>query len=414
MNGDSKICIAIAPKSLSELNSLFADALALEPGFIEIRFDAMEPDELSASVKKTSEFTHLCRLIATFRPKAEGGSRELSDDERKAFWLALPTDFWACDVEADAVFWVEHENKIVSRHDFEGVPGNIEGLFDELSEFDCKAVKLAVAADDSVSAIPVWRTLLGASRGKREGKREAILIAMGDAGKWTRILAPSRGALLTYASLDPKVATASGQVSAKELLDLYRVDEIDPSTRIFGVIGDPISQSLSPNIHNPLFQNAGLNAVFVPFLVKDLRGFIDRFVRPKTEECGLVFGGLSVTMPHKIAIIEMLDEIDDSAACVGAVNTVKLDAGKLIGYNTDAAGFLTPLKARLPDLKGTHVAILGAGDDASVSFGSAGRRRGRDDLCERSGESASLVHEAQIRGCGYSSSERSCRVRRSS
>ncbi len=360
MNVVSKICVAIAPKRLSEFETLLREALALEPGFIEIRFDAMEPSELSAAVKKASEFTQLCRLIATCRPEGEGGFRSISDDERRAFWAKLPDGFWGCDVESDAVSWVEHKNKIVSRHDFEGMPDDIEALFDELAEFDCKAVKIAVTADDGVSTIPLWKTLRRASK----GGRDAILIAMSDAGKWTRILAPSRGALLTYASSDASAATASGQVSAKEMRDLYRVDEIDDRTRIYGVIGDPIGQSLSPNIHNPLFDKAGMNAVFLPFLVKDLRGFIDGFVRPETEQCGLNFGGLSVTMPHKVAIIELLDEIDETAARVGAVNTVSSVGGKLIGYNTDAEGFLLPLKSRVPDLKGVRVAILGAGGAA--------------------------------------------------
>jgi len=391
MSRDSKICVAIAPKSLSELTSLFEQARTHEPGFIEIRFDAIEPGELTAAVKKASEFSHLCRLIATFRPKGEGGFRSISDDERREFWNALPNGFWGCDVESDAVSWVDHGNKIVSRHDFDTTPENIEELFDELSDFDCKAVKLAVTADDSVTVIPVWKTLLRAAK----RKREAVLIAMGDSGKWTRILAPSRGALLTYASLDAAGATASGQVTATEMRELYRADEIDESTRIYGVIGDPISQSLSPNIHNPLFQNAGLDAVFLPFLVKDLRGFINRFVRPVTQECGLDFGGLSVTMPHKVAIIEMLDEIDDSAARVGAVNTVKVAAERLIGYNTDAAGFLMPLKARLPDLKGARVAILGAGGAARACLSVLADTGADATIFARNTEAARALHSSR-------------------
>lgn len=360
MNRESKICVAIAPKNVSELASLFDKALAQQPGFIEVRFDAVEPSELRAAVEKAAELSHLTRLITTLRPKREGGFRDISDAERQEFWQRLPAGIWACDVESDAVSWVEHKNKIVSRHDFEGVPDDIDALFANLSELDTKAVKLAVTADDAVTSLPAWKTLLRAS----ERGQKAIVIAMGDAGKWTRILAPSRGALLTYASLDADGATAAGQVTAKEMRELYRVDEIDLNTRIFGVIGDPIAQSLSPNIHDPLFQKAGLNAVFLPFLVKDLRGFIDKFVRPRTQECGLDFGGLSVTMPHKLAIIELLDEIDDSARAVGAVNTVKVDGERLIGYNTDAAGFITPLKQRVPNLNGVRVALFGAGGAA--------------------------------------------------
>ncbi|MBV6497197.1 MAG: shikimate dehydrogenase [Acidobacteria bacterium ACB1] len=383
MNVASKICVAIAPKRLSDLEPLFREASAVEPGFIEIRFDAMEPSELAAAVKKASEFTQLCRLIATFRPKGEGGFRAISDDERRDFWAALSEGFWGCDVESDAVSWVEHKNKIVSRHDFEGMPASLEGLFAELTEFECKAVKIAVTADDAVSTIPVWKTLLTESK----GDRDAILIAMGEAGKWTRILGPSRGSLLTYASLDAGAATASGQVSAMEMRDLYRVDELNKDTRIYGVIGDPIGQSLSPNIHNPLFANAGLNAVFLPFLVKDLRGFIDGFVRLGTEQCGLNFDGLSVTMPHKVSIIEMLDEIDETAARAGAVNTVSSVGGKLIGYNTDAAGFLLPLKARVPDLNGVRAAILGAGGAARACL-SALSNEGADSTVFARDESA--------------------------
>lgn len=360
MRRDSKICVAIAPSNTSELAMRLEEAMELEPGFIEIRFDAVEPSELFAAVEKALQFASRCRLIATFRPKAEGGFRQISDTERKAFWRDLPDGFWGCDVESDAVSWTEHPNKIISRHDFNGVTDDIEGIFDELAEAEARAVKLAVMPNDTVAALPAWKTLLRAS----ERKREAIIIAMGDAGMWTRILAPSRGALLTYASLDGKGATASGQVTAGEMRELYSVDEIDEHTQIYGVIGDPIGQSLSPNIHDPLFRQAGLNAVFLPFLVKDLPGFIEKFVHPRTQEAGLDFGGLSVTMPHKLAIIELLDELDESARKAGAVNTVKVEDGKLIGFNTDADGFLEPLKRRVHDLKGTSIAIFGSGGAA--------------------------------------------------
>lgn len=360
MRRDSKICVAIAPTNTSELAMRLDEAMELGPGFIEIRFDAVEPSELAAAVEKALEFAARCRLIATFRPEAEGGLRGISDTERIAFWRNLPDGFWGCDVESDAVSWAEHPNKIISRHDFNGVPDDIEGLFDELAQADARAVKLAVMPSDTAAAMPVWKTLLRAS----ERKRDAIVIAMGDAGMWMRILAPSRGALLTYASVDANGATASGQVTADEMRDLYRVDEIDESTQIYGVIGDPIGQSLSPNIHDPLFQNAGLNAVFLPFLVKDLSAFIEKFVHPRTQEAGLDFGGLSVTMPHKLAIIELLDELDESASKAGAVNTVKVEDGKLIGFNTDADGFLEPLKRCVRDLKNLKIAIFGSGGAA--------------------------------------------------
>ncbi|KXK02163.1 MAG: shikimate 5-dehydrogenase [Acidobacteria bacterium OLB17] len=390
MNPRSKICIAIAPKGVKEFASLFEDALAFSPGFVEIRFDAAEPSELPEVVKMAAANSHLARLIATFRPRAEGGFREISDEERQAFWSGLPSGFWAFDVESDAVPWADHENKIVSRHDFERMPANIDKVFDELADRDTRAVKVAAMADDTHTAIPAWKTLLRAS----ERKRDAIVIAMGDAGKWTRVLGPSRGALLTYASLDEQGATASGQVSARELRDLYRVDEIDADTRIYGVIGDPIRRSLSPRIHNPLFRNATINAVFLPFLVKDLGEFIARFVRPDTQECGLAFGGLSVTMPHKLAIIELLDELDGTAREAGAVNTVKVVGGRLIGYNTDIHGFLSPLKRRRSELKGVRAAVIGAGGAARACISALAGEGAEITVFARRPEAASELGDA--------------------
>ena len=126
------------------------------------------------------------------------------------------------------------------------------------------------------------------------------------------------------------------------------------------MIGDPVSKSLSPYMHNPAFQANGIDAVFMHLEVKDLRRFITDFI----PGSGLNFGGLSVTMPHKQAIIPFLDGIDDAAGAIGAVNTVRFKDGKLYGYNTDAHGFIIPLKKAFGDLTGAKAALLGAGGAA--------------------------------------------------
>jgi shikimate dehydrogenase len=104
--------------------------------------------------------------------------------------------------------------------------------------------------------------------------------------------------------------------------------------------------------------------VFVPLEVVNLGEFMRRMVRPATREAELNFCGFSVTIPHKRAIIEFLDEVDETAAAIGAVNTVKIRSGKLYGYNTDAAGFIQPLLKMYGDVKGARVASLGAGGGA--------------------------------------------------
>ena len=158
--------------------------------------------------------------------------------------------------------------------------------------------------------------------------------------------------------------TAPGQISAKDLIEVYRAKELDEQTEVYGIIGGNTSYSMSPYIHNAAFKFHKLNAVFVPLQMQNLDEFIKRMVKPETREIELNFKGFAVTIPHKQTIIKHLDHLDESAKKIGAVNTVKIENGKLYGYNTDAHGFIEPLKNAYGDLKNTKVAVFGAGGAA--------------------------------------------------
>ncbi len=235
---------------------------------------------------------------------------------------------------------------------------------DSYIEENPHAVKIAVTANDAVDAIPVWNLLNRPQKYRSRIPSKVIAIAMGEAGKWTRILGLAHGAFMTYASLDAGSETADGQITATDLVEIYRVKELDKDTQVYGVIGDPVSGSLSPYLHNPAFGAAGLNSVFLHWQVKDLEAFIRRMVAPGTREVDLNFAGFSVTMPHKQAIIRYLDEIDPAAEKIGAVNTVKIVDGKLKGFNTDAGGFIKPLNERFGNLNGSRAVVAGAGGAA--------------------------------------------------
>jgi 3-dehydroquinate dehydratase/shikimate dehydrogenase len=245
---------------------------------------------------------------------------------------------------------------ICSYHDFHEVPQNLENIYESLKKTGADIVKIAVHTDDVSEGLPVWKLL---KKTKTEDK-QLISIAMGEAGKWTRILGLAYGAPMTYAALETGKEVAPGQISAEELRDVYRVKELTEETEIYGVIGDPISHSLSPHMQNAAFNAAGVDAVLVPFAVKDLDAFITRFL----PESGLNIKGFAVTIPHKQAIMKYLHKIDETAQKIGAVNTVKIVEGKLFGYNTDAAGFITPLKNNYGKLNGAKASILGAGGAA--------------------------------------------------
>jgi shikimate dehydrogenase len=140
--------------------------------------------------------------------------------------------------------------------------------------------------------------------------------------------------------------------------------EMSGKTTVCGLIGDPVGHSMSPAMQNAAFRRLGLDYAYVPFRVEssDLANAISA-VR------ALHIRGLNVTIPHKLAVIPLLDRLDNLAARIGAVNTIVNDAGLLTGYNTDAPGFLQPLRQQRFEPSGKRVLILGSGGAArAVAF----------------------------------------------
>jgi shikimate dehydrogenase len=131
---------------------------------------------------------------------------------------------------------------------------------------------------------------------------------------------------------------------------------ITGKTKICALIGDPVEHSVSPLMHNAAYRKLGLDYLYLPFRVgkEHLAGAVDGMR-------ALNFVGFNVTIPHKVAIISLLDELDDMAKKIAAVNTVVNKNSKLVGYNTDAAGFLQALLERNVDPVRKNVVVLGAG-----------------------------------------------------
>ena len=139
---------------------------------------------------------------------------------------------------------------------------------------------------------------------------------------------------------------------------------ISGRTRLCGVIGDPIEHTMSPAIHNAAFTKMGLDYLYVPFRVKR-----EELSRAIDGMRGLNIRGLNVTIPHKVSVIPLLDELDPLAESIGAVNTITNDDGVLKGSNTDASGFLQALLERGIEPKGQNIVILGAGGASkAISF----------------------------------------------
>jgi len=143
----------------------------------------------------------------------------------------------------------------------------------------------------------------------------------------------------------------------------------DSYTKVYCIIGNPVRHSMSPQVHNAAFAKRGVNAVYVAFEVSDVQNAV-RGMR------ALGIGGASVTIPHKLAVIPFLDEIEEPAKMIGAVNTIVNEKGRLIGFNTDGPGAVKSLKDAGVKIKGRKVAMIGSGGAArAVSFTLAFREK---------------------------------------
>lgn len=358
-----KICISICATTAAELFEKIARAEPLAD-VIEVRFDCLRPSEIDAVFDNLPQISS--KYLCTYRPSEQGGKRVLPLGERIKFWsrctIKLGAYDYLADHETDIDFPLSFSNDraIISSHYFSGLPQDFVLSYEAMVSLSGKIAKVAATCDKITDAISLWELLRHA---KADGS-EVIPIAMGEAGKWTRILGLAHGAFMTYASLDADGATAPGQITAEDMIDVFRVKELDQQTEVFGIIAGDTTYSMSPYIHNPAFKKAGMNRVFVPLQVADLGEFMRRMVNAETREVELNFHGFSVTNPHKQAIIPFLDELDETARAIGAVNTVKIADGKLYGYNTDAPGFIRPLIDAYGDITDARVAVFGAGGAA--------------------------------------------------
>jgi 3-dehydroquinate dehydratase/shikimate dehydrogenase len=301
-------------------------------------------------------------LIATCR-RLDGGGRYKGSIAKQLFHLAeairAGCQWYDLEVETASLCPPElldvllgEGRQLRSAHFFKRMPKNLRRVAADLRRDAPDAIKIAAHCNSLADSLMLLRFA--------RSQRNIVAIPLGDIAMPVRLLAPREGSALIYAPVEN--ATAPGQVLLDEAISVYRADKVDRRTRVYGVIGDPIGHSLSPAMQNAGFQARRVNAVYLPFLVRDLKDFIGT-VQP------LGIRGFSVTIPHKERILRYLDRCDPLAEKIGAVNTVVVRGnGKLYGYNTDYVGVLRTLQNRIP-LKGSRVLILGAGGVArAVAF----------------------------------------------
>ena len=390
--GRALVCVPVCVRTARELPEALSRA-AQVADVIEVRFDCLEGSEPEAALRALAEGEAARPLLYTFRPAPEGGRRELDIRRRLDFWSAAaglargPRQPALADFELD-LFVPENLARvralagrctlICSHHIFDAAPTNLEWVYQSLARTPAEVLKLAVTAESITDCIAVLRLL---ERARADG-RALVAVAMGEAGLLTRVLGPSRGSFLTYGALDAGQATAPGQVTARELREVYRVGSITKETFVTGLVGSPVMHSLSPHTHNAAFAARGLDGVYIPLEVSDLDAFMRRMALPRTRELDWNLRGLSVTAPHKREVVKYLTRLSPEAAAVGAVNTVLIEGDELTGANTDAAACLRPVRELL-ELGGARAAVIGAGGAARALLWSLGESGARTTLFAR-------------------------------
>lgn len=356
-----KVCIALGFHDAEKLLQHARREIQEGERFLEIRLDYLNDVSTGLNALRTlvNEYPDVTFLATCRRHQNHGHFNGSIDQQIQVLESAIDAGARAVDLEIESAEAVNsHTEKlrcraffIVSYHNFETTPP-IDGVLKRLMRIGADAYKLVTTARKPTD---IYKVL---SAAKSQPREKLILLAMGEVGFPSRILSTAFGGIYTYAAPLSSEGTAAGQVCAKVLRGLYRVEKFSKLAKIYGVIADPVRHSISPAVHNRAFQAKRMDAVYVPFLVQPnhLKDFVQ--LADKLPVCGF-----SVTIPHKQKIVRYLDIVDPLARRIGAVNTVWRKAGKWRGTNTDVAGVIGPLSKRLK-IANSSILVVGNGGAA--------------------------------------------------
>lgn len=350
------ICLTLSgPTILDNLKALADNKDYVD--ICELRLDLLSPSE----VAKAADFPSMVDIpvILTLRRVSDGGKCTLQEKARRSLLIDTMKNggFSYVDIEDDVkksdVEEAAHSlgmKVIRSYHDFEGVPADIFSRVHSLASRGDVA-KIAVTPHNTADVMTLFRI--------NEELKDVpkIIIGMGEWGVATRILYKKMGSILTFGSNGK--AVAPGMISARELKLLYRADQLNDNTGIYGIVGNPVMHSLSPQIHNPGFHKIHYNAVYVPFLSESIRSFL-------TLAEMLRMRGFSVTVPFKVDVVKYLGNITREVKQIGSCNTVVRVPNMWKGTNTDYYGFIHPIEKEIDDGRIKSALVIGAGGAAKA------------------------------------------------
>ncbi len=368
------IC-SIMVDDVAALSAQVQHAWAQGADAIELRLDRYQG--LLAPLRALLINHHEKTWILTCRSRAEGGYSD-SPPAKRIELLRTVAEGTDAIIDFELADWyqldrsssphnpdasIDSHRIMLSEHNFDTYPDNITSLPISVEKRHKGAIaKIAYTSrhiNDSFAALDLMH----------EHTDRVVAIAMGDGGLWTRVLARKLGAFGSFAYLENSQATASGQLSISDMIERYRWHSIDASTKVYGVIGDPVAHSMSPVLFNQWFEDANINAVYLPLHVSANPDGLRQFLNACTRRPWLNISGLSVTVPHKPTSLDWAGHAADRLTqSIGAVNTLTFNDQGIQAHNTDVHAAMDSITSALrcdhKDLAGATVDMLGAGGSA--------------------------------------------------
>src|SRR5947208_9589238 len=359
-----RVCIAFFGSDAAQLIEK-AQSIVRHNTFIEFRLDYIARPALALSrIKEFTEFHPHVTVIATCRRAASGGKFQGSiAAQLEILAKAAAAGCQLVDIELQTAIRLKPAQLdrlrskaaiVLSFHDFKATQ-KLDETLKKMSTYPADFYKIVSTATSLYDNVVMMKFLE-----KHQDAHSLVGLCMGEQGIISRVLGVRAGSAFTFGALTADEKTAPGQVTAHELRSIYRIDQVDAATKVYGVAGDPIEHSLSPAIMNAALRRENVNGVFLALHAKSLKDLL-----ACVKE--IPIHGLAITMPHKQAILPHLDNSDPFTAKIRACNTIVRSAdGKLYGFNTDTSGVVRPLEQRI-GLQNAKILVLGAGGAARAA-----------------------------------------------
>lgn len=397
----------------------------LKAGCIELRMDLIEEASLSEMISAVRKTSASIPIIVTCRNQEEASltdrfkNRLLMQKKSPGEKMRILEDAIQLGADYIDIELAEGSQRIkalrnicarrggrtkiiISYHNLQKTPSlsSLKKIFHQMVDEKADVVKIVTFArspDDNLK-------VLGLMPYAKKNAQKIIAFCLGDKGRISRVSAEFMGSMLSFAALDYGAESASGQITFDELKivneALYGVkkniaypvsSQTENQSQNYVLLGNPTHQSMSPLMHNAALTELGVAGRYNAFCVSDLNAALQGMR-------GMNIRGASVTIPFKVEAMEMLDDIDDDALKIGAINTIVNNNGRLFGYNTDWRGLLTTIKQAMT-IRGKKFVIIGAGGTARAALFAVLKEGGHPIIVNRSKEKGEIL--AKIFGCPF-------------